>query len=223
MRFRILLLAAALVSAGSAALAAAPAAASSAGAQLPPDQVVEQTAEQMFQAIHHQRAELQRNPRALYKLVGDILLPHFDFDYASRLVLGPYWRTATPAQRKAFENAFYKYLVHSYANGLLQGNYSKRNIEVEPWRGGADDTRAMVRSKVLRSNGPPVEVDYAMVRTRDGWKAFDVTIEGISYVMNYRNQFGPEVQAKGLDELIARLNAEADRPAPPPSAAHGSQ
>lgn len=182
---------------------------------LPPDKVVQQTATQMLAAVSSKSTELKQHPEELYDLIGKILLPHFDLGYASRLVLGPYWRTATPAQRQAFQDAFYKFLVNSYANGLLQGNYSDRNLQVEPWHGSAEDNHAMVRSKVMRANAPPVQVDYAMVRTKDGWKAFDVSIEGISYVMNYRNQFGPEIQQKGLDELIKRLNTGAER-APKP-------
>ncbi|MBU6421190.1 MAG: ABC transporter substrate-binding protein [Gammaproteobacteria bacterium] len=177
-----------------------------------PNQVVQRTAQEILSQVSSQRVELERDPQQLYALVGKDLLPHFDFDYASRLVLGPYWRSATPAQRKAFEDAFYRFLVNGYANGLLNGNYSERNLQVEPWRGSAEDTRAMVRTQVLRPNAPPVHVDYAMVRTKDGWKAFDVSVEGVSYVMNYRNQFAPEIQQKGLDALIARLNADAAKP-----------
>lgn len=199
--------------------AMAQAANSGAAALPPPDQVVQQTAQAILTEVSNQRAELTRDPGKLYALVGKLLLPHFDFDYASRLVLGLYWRSATPAQRKAFEDAFYRFLVNSYANGLLHGNYSARNLKVDPWRGSADDTRAMIRTEVLRPNAPPVQVDYAMVRTPQGWKAFDVSIEGISYVLNYRNQFGPEIQQKGLDALIARLNADA---AKPPSKTGGS-
>lgn len=176
----------------------------------PPDQIVRDTAKSMFAAMNKNQAELKQHPDKLYDLIGNILLPHFDFDYASRLVLGRYWRSATPAQRKAFEDAFYKFLVHSYADGMLKGNYSDRNVEVEPWRGNAADTRTLVRSKVMRDNASPVEVDYAMVKTKDGWKAFDVTIEGISYVMNYRNQFGPEIEQNGIDALIKRLDHDAD-------------
>jgi phospholipid transport system substrate-binding protein len=80
---------------------------------------------------------------------------------------------------------------------------------VEPWKGVAGDNRTTVKTKVLRANAQPVEVDYQMHSTKDGWKAFDVTIEGISYVLNYQNQFRPEIQAKGLDELIKRLNDDA--------------
>ncbi|MGH8282862.1 MAG: MlaC/ttg2D family ABC transporter substrate-binding protein, partial [Gammaproteobacteria bacterium] len=181
----------------------------------PPDQVIKQTATQMFAAVANKRDELKQHPQDLYAIIGKILLPHFDFDYASRLVLGPYWRSATPEQRKAFEDAFYKFLVRSYSDGLLNGNYSERNLQVEPWRHGSNDNYATIRTKVLRANAPPVQVDYIMKRTKDGWKAFDVSIEGISYVMNYRNQFGPEIQQKGIDELIKRLNADAGKgPAP---------
>lgn len=179
-----------------------------AGTMTPPDQVVRETANSMFAAMNKDKADLKVHPEKLYDMIGKILLPHFDFDYASRLVLGRYWRSATPAQRKEFEDAFYQFLVHSYADGMLKGNYSERNIEVDPWRGTDSDTRTMVRSKVTRQDGPPVEVDYAMIRTKDGWKAFDVTIEGISYVMNYRNQFGPEIEQNGMDALIKRLQAD---------------
>jgi len=182
-----------------------------AAAALSPDQVVEQTAKNIFGTISSKRGELEKNPQELYAVVGDNLLPHFDFGRASQLVLGQYWRTASPEQRKAFQDAFYKYLVHGYADALLKGNYSDRNIQVEPWHPGSDLTKAYVKTKVLRENAPPVEVDYSLLNEPGGWKAFDVVIEGISYVLNYRNQFGPEIQQQGLDELIKRLNADADK------------
>ena len=190
------------------------AASSGTPAALPPDQVVQQTAQQMINAINAKGEELKQHPQELYDLVGKILLPHFDFTYASQLVLGPYWRSATPAQRQAFQEAFYRFLVNSYSNGLLQGNYSERNLKVEPWRGDVDDKYAFVRTQVLRADAPPVHVVFSMVRTPQGWKAFDLSIEGVSYVMNYRNQFGPEIQQKGLNALIARLNTDARKPPP---------
>jgi phospholipid transport system substrate-binding protein len=189
--------------------AAAPAAA------VPPDQVVQQTAKDLFSAVNSKKDELAKNPHELYDVVGKILLPNFDFGYASQLVLGQYGRNATPEQRKAFQDAFYKYLVHSYADALLKGNYSDRNVQVEPWRPGSDPSRAYVKTKVMRDNAAPIEVDYVLTNKGGSWKAFDVTIEGISYVLNYRNQFGPEIQQNGLGELIKRLNSESEKnPAP---------
>jgi len=187
---------------------------------VPPDQVVQKSAKSLLTEVSAKRDDLKVHPEELYDLAQKDLLPYFDFDYASRLVLGLAWRNATPEQRKAFQDAFIKYLVHSYADGLLKGNYSDRDLEVAPWSGQVTDNRTVVKTKVLRANAQPVEVDYQMRNTPNGWKAFDVTIEGISYVLNYRNQFGPEIQAKGLDELIKRLNAESSQPA---AKAAGSQ
>lgn len=204
-RFMALSLAALLM------VASLPGFADTPAAQLPPDQLVQQTATSMLDAVASRKAELQKDPPALYKLVGDTLLPHFDFARASQLVLGLNWRNATDAQKKAFQDAFYKYLVHSYADALLKGDYSGHNIQVDPYRPGGNPDQATVKTRVLRDNGPPVQVDYVLERTPDGWKAFDVVIEGISYVLNYRNQFAPEIQQKGLDELIKRLNDDADK------------
>jgi len=176
---------------------------------LAPDQVVQQTAKDLFSNVNSKKEELEKNPQELYDVVGKVLLPNFDFDYASRLVLGQYWRSATPDQRKAFEDAFYKYLVHSYADALLKGNYSERNVQVEAWQPGADASQARVKTKVMRENAAPVEVDYVLTNKSGRWKAFDVTIEGISYVLNYRGQFGPEIQQSGIEELIKRLNSES--------------
>jgi len=175
-------------------------------ASTPPDQVVQQTAKDVFDQVSAKKADLEKNPQDLYDLVGNILLPRFDFALASQLVLGQNWRTATPEQRKAFQDAFFKYLTRSYADALVKGNYSERNIQVEPYRPGSDPDRATVRTKVLPNSGQPVEVDYVLRKEDSGWKAFDVVIEGISYVHNYHDQFAPEVQKDGLDALIKRLS-----------------
>ena len=189
-------------------------------ASLPPDQVVQQTSKSLLDEVSAKHEELKAHPEKLYDIAQHDLLPYFDFDYASRLVLGPAWRNATVDQRKAFQDAFIRYLVRSYADAVVKGNFSERDLQVEPWKGAAGDNSATVKTKVMRANAQPVEVDYQMHSTKDGWKAFDVTIEGISYVLNYQNQFRPEIQAKGLDELIKRLNAEADHG---PASGGGSQ
>lgn len=171
-----------------------------------PDQVVQQTAKDVFDQVNAHKAELQKDPEDLYDLVGKILLPRFDFALTSQLVLGQYWRTATPEQKKGFQDAFFKYLTRSYANALVKGNYSEHNVQVEPYRAGSEPDRATVRTKVLPNSGQPVEVDYVLRKEGSEWKAFDVVIEGISYVHNYHDQFGPEIQKDGLDALIKRLS-----------------
>ena len=201
--------------------AVAPAWAADPAAAVPPDQVVQKSAKSLLTEVSAKHVDLQAHPEELYDLAQKDLVPYFDFDYASRLVLGLAWRNATADQRKAFQDAFVKYLVHSYADGLLKGNFSDRDLEVTPWNGQVTDNRTTVKTKVLRANAQPVEVDYQMRNTPQGWKAFDVTIEGISYVLNYRNQFAPEIQAKGLDELIKRLNSESSQPQAPQSGSQG--
>src|SRR5215472_15423104 len=146
---------------------------------VPPDQVVQTSAKELLNTVAAKREELKAHPEELYDIAQKDLLPYFDFDYASRLVLGLAWRNATPDQRKAFQDAFIKYLVHSYADGLLKGNFSDRDLQVAPWNGQVTDNRTVVKTKVLRANAQPVEVDYQMRSTPQGWKAFDVTIEGI--------------------------------------------
>ncbi|HEY1992593.1 MAG TPA: ABC transporter substrate-binding protein [Gammaproteobacteria bacterium] len=180
---------------------AAPAAAPS----TPPDQMVQGVVKSMFGEVNKDKDQLQKDPDKLYDVVGKALLPHFDFALASQLVLAQHWRTATEAQRKAFQDAFYSYLIRSYADALVKGNYSDRNVQVQPYRPGSDPNRAQVMTRVLPPNGQPVEVDFQLRNENGEWKAFDVVIEGISYVQSYRGQFGPEIQAKGLDELIQRL------------------
>ena len=204
-----LLLTATLLLAASTVWAADPA--------MPPDKVVQGSAKLLLDEVAAKHDTLKEHPEQLYDLAQKDLLPYFDFDYASRLVLGLAWRNASAQQRKDFQDAFVRYLVHSYADALLKGNYSTRDLEVEPWNGVVTDNRTSIKTKVMRANAQPVEVDYQMHSTPEGWKAFDVTIEGISYVLNYRNQFGPEIQAKGLDELIKRLNDEASAKNPAPS------
>ena len=182
--------------------AAAPAAAAGAS----PDQVVQQTAKDVFDTVNSKKAELQKDPSQLYAMVSKILLPRFDFTLTSQLVLGQAWRTATAEQRKAFQDAFFNYLTHSYADALVKGNYSERNVKVEPYRPGSEPDRAMVKTQVQLSGSQPVEVDYVLRNESGQWKAFDVIIEGISYVHSYHDQFAPEIQKSGLDELIKRLS-----------------
>ena len=170
-----------------------------------PDKMVQDVVKTMFDSVNKEKAELEKDHDKLYDVVGKTLLPHFDFTLASQLVLGPYWRSATPVQKKDFQDAFYSYLIRSYADALVKGNYSDRNVQVQPYRPGSDPNRAQVMTKVMPPNGQPIEVDFQLRNEKGEWKAFDVVIEGISYVQSYRGQFGPEIQAKGLDELIQRL------------------
>ena len=175
-----------------------------------PDQVVQGIATDLGKAIEGHQAELKSDHDKLIKLIDGLLLPHFDIDYASILVLGQYARSATPEQRARFAKAFYNSIAHRYAEGLL--NYTRGRVQVLPSKGDLSEKRTIVRTQVVLDDGKTLNVDYAFRKTQDGqWKAYDVIIEGISYVTNYRNQVGEEVQKSSLDALITRLETQGDK------------
>lgn len=173
-----------------------------------PDQVVTETAETLAKRIEGQQARLSANPAELYKLVDEVFLPVFDTDYAGRLVLGKHWRTATAEQRKNFIDTFYDFLLRSYARYVLR--FERDKVKILPSTGAAPDPKnTVVKSVMQLDDGTSLPVNYSLHQTSDGWRAFDVRIEGISYVQNYRNQFNAEIKAKGIDAVIARLKADA--------------
>ena len=190
--------------AGIAALAARPALAQSAQE---PQQVVQSIVDQLGTALDGHREELRQHPEQLIKVIDRILLPHFDIDYASLLVLGKHAREASPAQRARFSRAFYNSITHRYAEGLL--NYTKGKVKIMPFEGDLNARRSVVRTQVLLDDGKSLSVDYVFRKTSGGgWKAYDVVIEGISYVTNYRNQVDAEIQKEGIEGLIHRLETE---------------
>jgi phospholipid transport system substrate-binding protein len=175
-----------------------------------PDQVVQGIADDLGKAIDGHQAELKNDREKLIKLIDGILLPHFDIDYASILVLGQTARTATPEQRARFAKAFYNSIAHRYAEGLL--NYTRGRVRVLPSKGDMNEKRTIVRTEVVLDDGKTLPVDYAFRKTGDGtWKAYDVIIEGISYITNYRNQVGAEIAKSSLDALIKRLETQGEK------------
>ena len=186
--------------------AASPAAQSAAPNALGPEQLVEDSAKRMLTELDANRAMYAKDPAKLDSLVANVLLPNFDTEYAARLVLGQTWRTATPEQRKRFVDAFYHSLLRNYGNALL--NFTADRFVILPYRGDPGDTQATVRTEVKKSTGEKVPVNFSLHKTDAGWKAWDVVIEGISYVKSFRTDFAAEIQQKGLDEVISRLEKE---------------
>jgi phospholipid transport system substrate-binding protein len=181
---------------------AAPAAASA----LSPQQLIENSAKRMLTELDANRAMYAKDPAKLDALVANVLLPNFDTEYAARLVLGPTWRTATPEQRKRFVDAFYHSLLHNYGAALV--DFTADRFVILPYKGDPGDTMATVRTEVKRSSGEKVPVNFSLRKTDGAWKAWDVVIEGISYVKSFKTDFGSEIQQKGLDEVINRLEAD---------------
>jgi phospholipid transport system substrate-binding protein len=171
-----------------------------------PQEIVENSAKRMLAELDKNREMYAKDPAKLDALVANVLLPNFDSEYAARLVLGQTWRTATEEQRKRFVDAFYHSLLRNYGTALL--NFTADKFVILPYKGDPTATTATVRTEVKRSNGETVPVNFSLHKTDAGWKAWDVVIEGISYVKSFRTDFASEIQQKGLDEVINRLEAD---------------
>jgi phospholipid transport system substrate-binding protein len=194
--------------------AAAPAVPASAGATADlgasvdasgPGQLIQTAASAMLKDLDAHRAEYRANPGKVHVLVDQVLLPHFDTDYSARLVLGRHWAAASETQRQRFIKAFYKSLLNNYGDALV--DFTADKLKVFPYTGDANAQFASVRTQVRKSDGSLVAVNYSLRRTDQGWKAWDVVIEGISYVKSFRDDFSAEIDQKGLDEVITRLEA----------------
>jgi phospholipid transport system substrate-binding protein len=182
-----------------AAPAAAPAAADN------PSDVVQTAAQAMLGDLDKDRDAYRRDPAKVGQLVDKYLLPHFDTQYSAQLVLGRYWRTASAEQRQHFVDAFYHSLLTNYGAALV--DFTADRLKIFPTKVDADAQRATVRTEVKRSNGDRVSVNYYLRKTPQGWKAWDVVIDGISYVNSYREDFGAQIEQQGLDAVIKRLEA----------------
>jgi phospholipid transport system substrate-binding protein len=185
---------------------------------LGPEALVNDSAKRMLAELDANRAMYAKDPEKLDALVANVLLPNFDVDYAARLVLGQPWKTATPDQRQRFVKAFYHSLLTNYGNALI--NFTAGNFTVLPYRGDPGDTQATVRTEVKKSDGSKVPVNFTLHKTDQGWKAWDVVIDGISYVKSFKTDFSSEVEQKGLDELIARLERGDIKPSGAAGSSH---
>ncbi len=170
-----------------------------------PDQLVTETAGKLLAQIDANFDTYNEQPEQLAKVVRADMVPLLDMDYSARLILGRAGRDATADQIDAFAEAMTRLLVDRYASGLM-GFRSQDQLEVMPLRGDLNERATRVRTRVRLTSGGFAPVDYVFRKTSEGWKVFDVIIEGISYVSTYRNQIIPEIEANGLDAVIERLN-----------------
>lgn len=185
-------------------------AANPAAANEQPSQVVENVAQRFLQDLDAHRAQYSKDPHALRAAVDRNVLPYFDVQYAARLVLGRYWRTATPQQQQSFISAFENSMFANYGNALL--GFRTDRLKVVPSRTSPDATNALVRTQIRRDDGSNVSVNFALHKTPEGWKAWDVVIEGISYVKSFKDDFGSQIEAQGIDSVIQRLQS-GEKPA----------
>ena len=146
------------------------------------------------------------NPVKLMNLVETKVLPHFNFMRMTQLAVGKYWRRANAQQRGALVDQFRQLLVRTYTTAFT--SYRDQKIIYRPLRMRPDDQDVVVRSQVIQPGGPPVAVDYSMEKSGSGWKVYDVAIEGVSLVQNYRSSFNSEIQRRGIDGLIQALDSK---------------
>ncbi|HEY4447956.1 MAG TPA: ABC transporter substrate-binding protein [Steroidobacteraceae bacterium] len=170
-----------------------------------PAEVVQAAAQGMLNDLDKDRAAYKRDPAKVGQLVDKYLLPHWDTDYSARLVLGKFWRTATPEQRQRFIDAFYHSLLTNYGTALA--DFTSDRLKIFPSNVDPAKSTATVRTEVKRDSGDRVAVNYYMHTTPQGWKAWDVVIDGISYVNSYRTDFGAQIEQQGIDAVIKRLEA----------------
>lgn len=175
-----------------------------------PAELVTQISNALFEDINRNRNTYAQNPEGLEQLVREVFIPVLDRRFSARLILGRHGRGVGSDKIDAFADALIDQLVNRYSEGLLEFD-SRDRVEVLPLAGKNTDRQTKVRTRIALNNGENAPVDYVLRKTDDGWKAFDVIIEGISYVTTYRNQFGEEIGRDGFDKVLNRLQSGAIR------------
>jgi phospholipid transport system substrate-binding protein len=168
-----------------------------------PDALVKATATDVLDIIKKDKDIQNGDMRKISALAEEKILPHFDFERMSRMVLGKHWNRATKEQQQQFITEFRSLLIRTYASALTK--YRNQTIEYKPFRAQPSDTEVTVKTQIVQPGGQPLPIDYSLVKKEDGWKVYDVAIEGVSLVTNYRGQFSTEVRQSGMDGLIQRL------------------
>lgn len=169
-----------------------------------PDALAKKVTDEVLAVLRADKDIQSGNTKKVLDLVEDKVLPHFNFTHMTRLAVGAPWRQATSAQQQSLSNEFRTLLVHTYTSAFTQ--YRDQKIEYRPLKLQSTESEVVVRSLIRQTNGAdPIDVNYRMEKTDQGWKVYDVTIAGVSLVQNYRSTFNTEIQKSGIDGLIATL------------------
>lgn len=168
-----------------------------------PDQLVKKTADDVIEVIKSDKDIQAGNQQKIFALAEEKILPNFDFEKVSRLVLGKNWTKATPEQQSAFQAEFKTLLLRTYATALSK--YKNQSIEYKPFRLDPGAETATVKTAIQQPGGEPIAVDYTLSKKGDEWKVYDIVIESVSLVTNYRSQFAQEIRQNGLDSLNKKL------------------
>jgi phospholipid transport system substrate-binding protein len=189
-------------------------------AETPPD-VLARTTTQEVLAILKQDKEIQGgNLNRAYQLVEAKILPNFDFNRMTQLAVGKNWPRATAQQKQALVAEFRNLLVRTYSASLTE--FTNQTVVFKPMTTKPDDTDVTVHSEIRQPGGQPIPIDYSMYKTDFGWKVYDVSIDGVSLVTNYRASFAATIRQQGIDGLIKTLAAQSARGGAKPAPRSGS-
>jgi phospholipid transport system substrate-binding protein len=189
-------------------------AAQPAGATEEPQEIIQRLAKQIIERIKSVPELHSGDPQKLSALVDEVLMPHVNFQRMTALAVGRWWRDATPEQRKQLMDEFRELLLRTYSGAVSSVN--NQSVRMRPMRAPADATDVIVRSEIVQPGAEPVQVDYRMQKTPEGWKIYDVNVMGIWLVETYRNQFNEEASRSGVEGLIRSL-ADKNREFAPPA------
>jgi phospholipid transport system substrate-binding protein len=176
-------------------------------AQDAPPVFVQAVADQMLDILKSDPAVRQQNLERINSIVDEYLMPYVDFERTTRLSAGKFWREATPEQRQRLVAAFKQTLIRTYSGALARVDNGTK-MDVLAFRGEPDAKDVVVRTNVIQgTNVPPVRIDYRLEKTEQGWRIYDVNVENVWLIQNYRNQFAQEINRSGIDGLITALNS----------------
>jgi len=177
-----------------------------------PDAMVKRIADEVVAIVKTDKDLRAGNSAKVVQLAEEKVLPHFDFTRMTRLAVGRNWQQATPEQREALTKEFRTLLVRTYSSSLSQ--YRDQKIQVKPLQVSPGDEDVVVRTAILQENGPQIPIDYRMEKTKEGWKVYDVVIDGASLVTTYRGSFNDQIQRGGIDALVKTLQERNRSPQP---------
>ena len=174
-----------------------------------PNEFVQQVADQVLAALKADAAVKAGDTVRINQIVDELILPYVNFEKTTRLASGRNWRDATPEQRAALVKAFRGTLARTYSGAFTRVD-AGTTMKTLAFRGDAGASDVVVKSQVTQSsNTQPIALDYRLEKTSDGWKIYDLNVENIWLIENYRNQFTQEINKSGIDGLIAALNKRA--------------
>jgi len=171
--------------------------------ELGPEELVKKVTADVLEAIKSDKSLQAGDRKKALALAEQKVLPHVDFREAAQLAVGKPWWNATPAQRERIITEFRSLLIRIYSNAI--DTYRGQTMQVLPVRMAAGATETTVRNRYIKPGAPPVPVEYAMKKTPEGWKIYDITVEGVSLVLTYRSEFEQVTRTSGIDGLIKRL------------------